>query len=681
MEESLSAAAVPVTGPNGLPVYPPPHILGRPPANSTASTETITSTEDAGAPAASAAAAAPPMAPAAEAAAEERPDPARCERERAELRAIMRPEELARLTPAMRIDYEIMQLEREIATTCGPCDAARKKLEALRAQKPGLIPSTRFGAKKVPGACDYLDKDLRVYVYFVRHSESCANVLKRNTTAGGFMQKFFPDPELSGRGVKMAEERARLLSAELGRLAGVTQTATVSRSKLIICSSALFRAQQTAMYLSNGLTDADRISDRVVVLPYIQETGIGQENTALSDADRVSKGLYAKLPGGAASKGRIATDLFAAAPNAATPNVERFFEWLRCNIKAVYETAAGAPYPAAGLDAIRLLVVSHTGTMTDIYKRYALSATSIKHDNLEGMEVGFRIKASSVGGGMGPVTILIPRIAYSPSVSIPASCPDTMCRKPVCPTGASAAGVITSASNPEMCGELAAANIIAQRNTPTALSAAEWGSVQPVVARMARNSRSTVKALRKNIEAYKPPSGFMSVFKSAKKRINPSDTTGANSLKTKIAQAKSFYGCSAYNAERAREAAAAAKAAADEETRMKIAAQARFTNPLLIARDVRRAANAAAAEAERAREAAAAREQAEEKRQANAILASTGGVQSGVLGGTGVHGNSGFYGNGNGPLLRTGGARKRRATRKGRRLTHKRRRSTRKQRR
>lgn len=468
--------------------------------------------------------------------------PARCERERAELRAIMRPEELARLTPAMRINYEIMQLESEIAATCGPCDAARKKIEILRAQKPGLIPSTRFGAKKQPGACDYLDKDLRVYVYFVRHSESCANVLKRNTTAGGLAQKFFPDPELSGRGVAMVQERARLLSAELGRLASVTQTEATSRSKLIVCSSSLFRAQQTAMYLSNGLTDADRISDRVVVLPYIQETGFGQENTALPDTERERLGLYSKLPGGAVSKGRIATDLFATAPNASTPDVEGFFEWLRCNIKTVYEAAAGILYPAAGLDAIRLLVVSHTGTMTAVYKQYAKNLTTIKHDNLEGMEVGFRIKASSTGGGMGPVTILIPRVPFRPSVSIPPSCPDSTCRIAVCSSSAAtkgAAGIINEGDE-TICSDLTSArNIVARGTGP--LTANNWGSLKPIVKRLGANTRPPVKALRKELSAFEPAGAFTSFF--GRKSRNRGASGDPTSILAKIDTTRQYFKC------------------------------------------------------------------------------------------------------------------------------------------
>lgn len=452
----------------------------------------------------------------------------RCERERAELHAITIPEGL---TPSMRIQYEIARLERVVADTCRPCDEARAKLAALRAQRPAVAPNVRYGAKKVPGACNYLDRDLRVSVYFMRHSESCANVLKRNTRLGGLAQKGYTDPELSGRGVAMVMERARQLQDEL---AGFP-------SPIIVCSSALFRAQQTALYLSNGLREGQTSSNRVIVLPYIQETGIGQENTALSEVERERLGLYSKLPGGMADKERLVTDLFNAAPSASTPNVERFFDWLRCNITAVYKAAASGSAAVSTTDSIQLLVVSHTGTMTEIYKRYtpnATNLTTIKHDNLDGMKVEFSVKASTSvgGGGMSAIRIVAPRIKYTPSVRIPASCPDTTCRKPVCPASASTStlGSGVAEADPALCNMLGTARSVAIGSGP--LTSQQYrDQLKPVVTRLAANSRPQVKTLRRKLAAYEPPGAFMGLFRKGKDRTE---------LSTNVQSAANYFGCS-----------------------------------------------------------------------------------------------------------------------------------------
>jgi broad specificity phosphatase PhoE len=365
------------------------------------------------------------------------PEPRPCVDIRRELNALrITPEELARLPPRMQREYAITRLKKQIDATCGPCEDAKKRLGELLKQQGVTVPSTRYGAKEIPPATNYRIKPLRVYIYFVRHSESCANVLKKQTTFGFLTQKGYTDPELSVRGVHMAIDRAKDMPGDTGVIAGLKGTtepgpAGLNKTPLIVCSSQLFRAQQTALYLSDGLPADDRISDKVMVLPYIQESGFGEENTAATEAQRDTWGFYTtKLPGVAPKQGEPAGSDPAAAKkkrldytlfnkldrtDASKPDVDKFFSWLSSNIGEVYKAAAGSPLPPA-TDAVRLMVVSHTGTMTQIYKRFApraSNATTIKHDNLDGMEVGFGINRSQAGGGIIAPKILIPKIPYA----------------------------------------------------------------------------------------------------------------------------------------------------------------------------------------------------------------------------------------------------------------------------
>ena len=261
--------------------------------------------------------------------------------------------------------------------------------------------------------CTLTSTPVEFQIFFIRHSESCANVLKKSITAGKLIQTVYTDPELSSRGVEMVKERA-------------LQLPTFVPQDAIVCCSPLFRAQQTAMYLAPP-------SVPIVVLPYIQEVGGWQENNVMSPADREKHKLYAKLPGPAS---RFHTALFDSVKDAKKPSVEKFFARLGCHAEAI--CAAADKEVVNG--KVQLLVVTHSHWMTQLSK-YA-AGVGKKYDNLDCMEV--RVSYDEFGKQQGKPRIVTDVYKYTPSAAIPPSCPETgaTCRKMVCPASKLGVGLL-----------------------------------------------------------------------------------------------------------------------------------------------------------------------------------------------------------------------------------------------
>ena len=254
--------------------------------------------------------------------------------------------------------------------------------------------------------CTLTRTPIEFQIFFIRHSESCANVLKNSIVGGKVLQSGYTDPELSSRGVEMAKERA-------------LQLPTFVPPSAIVCCSPLFRAQQTAMYL------APPDAGPIVVLPYIQEIGGWQENQVMSAADREKHKLYAKLPGPAS---RFHTALFDSVKDAKNPSVEKFFAWLGCHAEALC-AAAGKPVVNG---KVQLLVVTHSHWMTQLFKHVHGPKATKKYDNLDCMEV--MVSYDEFGKQKGKSQIVTEVYKYMPSDKIPPSCPETRgaCRKMVC---------------------------------------------------------------------------------------------------------------------------------------------------------------------------------------------------------------------------------------------------------
>lgn len=383
----------------------------------------------------------------------------------------------------------------------------------------------RSGASKVEVAiekkeyrskCPQLTSPVEVTIVFIRHSESCANVLKRNVPMGGLRQKSYTDPELSERGIQMAQERSANI---VETLLNPIDVASASEP-WIIGSSTLFRAQQTAMYLSEGIS-RNRASDRIIVMPYIQETGLGEENVALDDRKRLELGLYKQLPG---SPERLLTSLFRVAENPTKPSVDNFFNWLGCNLELLYR--AGTANPTAAVPPkMRLLVVTHCNLMNEIYKKLRTSGqpSSMKYDNLEAMAVKITYSLTT------PLRAVITEVKheYRPSLRIKSSCPDNVCRfkEDICPKGAAIAPTIVGEEKISPYADICTS--LSRLTGPVDYTKV----IRPLIDRLKSDTRPQIVSARKLLESYKP-----SMFsRSNNVTIRGSDiTTIIQSLECKV---------------------------------------------------------------------------------------------------------------------------------------------------
>ena len=229
-----------------------------------------------------------------------------------------------------------------------------------------------------------------VHIYFLRHSESCSNVLGSAASAA----LNYKDPELTARGHTMAAERAEeFFRREAGRFGGGSRYGDI-----YICSTPLLRAQQTAQHFAG--TDHDEI----IVLPYIK-------NAELSESDRERMAVSAEGPA------RLNYDLVPTV-SAGPADVKDFFVWLGAQMKAGHT---------------RLLFVLHKGFLRQLTGWLLGAGREIEYGNLDGVEVEVRY---GVGGKMRglPRIVGAPIRRYRPSRPVPkdACDGDAGCRIDVC---------------------------------------------------------------------------------------------------------------------------------------------------------------------------------------------------------------------------------------------------------
>lgn len=233
-----------------------------------------------------------------------------------------------------------------------------------------------------------------VHIYFLRHSESCSNVL--GSAASAVLD--YEDPELTMRGHAMAAERAE----EFFRREAASFGGGARHGEIYICSTPLLRAQQTAQHFAGGgWVDYDEI----IVLPYIK-------NAELSTSDRARLAVSAEGPA------RLNYDLVPAAGRRPA-DVKEFFAWLGGQMKAGHT---------------RLLYVLHKGFLRQLTGWLLGEGRAIEYGNLDGVEVEVRYGAGGKMRGL-PRIVGAPIRRYRPSRSVPRdTCGhgDAGCRIDVC---------------------------------------------------------------------------------------------------------------------------------------------------------------------------------------------------------------------------------------------------------
>lgn len=231
-----------------------------------------------------------------------------------------------------------------------------------------------------------MSADAVVHIYFLRHSESCSNVLGSATSAA----LDYKDPELTARGHAMAAERAEeFFRREAGCFGGGDRNGEIH-----ICSTPLLRAQQTAQHF------AGMDYDEIIVLPYIK-------NAELSAVD------WAQGPA------RLNYNLVPAVGTGPT-DVKEFFAWLGGQMKAGHT---------------RLLFVLHKGFLRQMTGWLLGADRAIEYGNLDGVEIEVRYGEDGKMKGL-PRIVGAPVRRYRPSRSIPKDAcgrgGDAGCRIDVC---------------------------------------------------------------------------------------------------------------------------------------------------------------------------------------------------------------------------------------------------------
>ena len=140
----------------------------------------------------------------------------------------------------------------------------------------------------------------------MRHGISCANLAKKKGER--LLQHTYTDPELTTWGRKKAKALGPYLEASL------------SDPFFIVGASCLLRAQQTAYYMLEP--------ERLIIVPYISEKGIGGENYAFSPKAQADI-LEQYTCGDLNFAPKRVWDYFDSAPNASVPSTNKFLAWLK----------------------------------------------------------------------------------------------------------------------------------------------------------------------------------------------------------------------------------------------------------------------------------------------------------------------------------------------------------------
>ena len=153
------------------------------------------------------------------------------------------------------------------------------------------------------------DTYIQIELFFIRHSESCANLAKKNKRI--FTQGTYRDPELTSTGRAMAKEYSTVLFDT------ILPTLGWKPSDTLFASSDLLRAQQTL----ESITDSKHI-EPLYVFPHIQESSISLDNVPRSK----------NLQKPDLQKTRKRHDLrntgVGYIPSLHTSNFQKFQEWL-----------------------------------------------------------------------------------------------------------------------------------------------------------------------------------------------------------------------------------------------------------------------------------------------------------------------------------------------------------------
>jgi broad specificity phosphatase PhoE len=353
------------------------------------------------------------------------------------------------------------EIYTELPPTAGAAGGSIPSQEPLFPNTPPVVPTGPHRTK--------------VSILFVRHSESCANLLKK--VGRPLDQVRYTDPELTSRGVAMARERG-------GQLATLVPQILGERGPLYYGASVLRRTQQTALnLLAGGAPPAH--NKRVYVLPYISEVGAGYDNTPGPRKETVDF---------------LAIDDLGATGAAAKPNVRAFFEWL--GGKTREGNFLGLDYTQPRAPEIRMVIVTHAGWMKALAKSF--STVDVRYENLD---------AAGVTVTYGDDGVIQIPIAWIDSTTNPRSHLPYMgaaLSGPACPDNCAGA-VVCSGQSGTLCGRLMGlyGQAVAGEPVPWSLIGplAQDLAIERIYAGSAKMA-GLLKSVAERLKQYAPSTGF-----------------------------------------------------------------------------------------------------------------------------------------------------------------------------
>jgi hypothetical protein len=236
-----------------------------------------------------------------------------------------------------------------------------------------------------------------VRIFFFRHAESCANMLKklgRKTEQSSYL-----DPDITRRGAAIANLVGRRLQENRTLDQGMEGT------PIRIGASVLLRAQQTADILRRnvGVLEGQRF---IQVFPFIgemsqktgawfaQSVGYGKDNQPMSRNAKVAISSNPFNPPWKREKIPVQLD-YRPYDDAATLKPEtvdpvRFIAWLGKNLRGIFGDDI-----VSRSDRLRLVVITHAGWLEKLTGLEGLGEP-IHFDNVEGTAIEIKYSADGV---------------------------------------------------------------------------------------------------------------------------------------------------------------------------------------------------------------------------------------------------------------------------------------------
>lgn len=214
-------------------------------------------------------------------------------------------------------------------------------------------------------------KGINFEIFFIRHSESCANLAKKYKKT--YLQSTYLDPELTIKGHKMAQEHSSVLFNKILPSFGWD----TEENPVFFASSKLLRAQQTLEELIGSKTN-----DPYYVFPHIGEEGSTFDNKSLPKENQNQQ----------LSKSMKKIDLRDTELGYYPSNFTVFQKWLFTvflpHIQHTHNTAIN--FTNTNSIRIKLVIVTHSRFIKSILintGKLPIQKSDIKLSNLDGIFV------------------------------------------------------------------------------------------------------------------------------------------------------------------------------------------------------------------------------------------------------------------------------------------------------